>query len=140
MRRRPPRPTRTDTLFPYTTLFRSHHHEIGKRRAHQEQHRRGDQKRQKSALFLLVEPRRDEQPDLVGDDREGEHEGGKQRHLHLYEKRLVKFGIDQPALPRPESIRNGFTRNPKISSAKTRQTAKIGRASWRERGCQHGKV
>src|SRR3546814_4213830 len=26
MRRRPPRSTRTDTLFPYTTLFRSHHH------------------------------------------------------------------------------------------------------------------
>src|SRR3546814_8231260 len=25
MRRRPPRSTRTDTLFPYTTLFRSHH-------------------------------------------------------------------------------------------------------------------
>src|SRR3546814_12237433 len=24
MRRRPPRSTRTDTLFPYTTLFRSH--------------------------------------------------------------------------------------------------------------------
>src|SRR3546814_7735036 len=24
MIRRPPRPTRTDTLFPYTTLFRSH--------------------------------------------------------------------------------------------------------------------
>src|SRR3546814_14184605 len=24
MTRRPPRPTRTDTLFPYTTLFRSH--------------------------------------------------------------------------------------------------------------------
>src|SRR3546814_16237178 len=24
MRRRPPVPTRTDTLFPYTTLFRSH--------------------------------------------------------------------------------------------------------------------
>src|SRR3546814_6342221 len=60
MIRRPPRSTRTDTLFPYTTLFRS---------------------------------------------REGEHEGGKQRHLHLDEKRLVKFGIDQPALPRPESIR-----------------------------------
>src|SRR3546814_3031390 len=27
MRRRPPRSTRTDTLFPYTTLFRSAHHE-----------------------------------------------------------------------------------------------------------------
>src|SRR3546814_4210750 len=28
MRRRPPRSTRTDTLFPYTTLFRSHDHQI----------------------------------------------------------------------------------------------------------------
>src|SRR3546814_12113322 len=27
MIRRPPRSTRTDTLFPYTTLFRSRHHE-----------------------------------------------------------------------------------------------------------------
>src|SRR3546814_5513650 len=27
MIRRPPRSTRTDTLFPYTTLFRSHHRE-----------------------------------------------------------------------------------------------------------------
>src|SRR3546814_1555730 len=29
MIRRPPRSTRTDTLFPYTTLFRSHLHGIG---------------------------------------------------------------------------------------------------------------
>src|SRR3546814_19378799 len=29
MIRRPPRSTRTDTLFPYTTLFRSHHLELG---------------------------------------------------------------------------------------------------------------
>src|SRR3546814_8020169 len=28
MIRRPPRSTRTDTLFPYTTLFRSGHHEL----------------------------------------------------------------------------------------------------------------
>src|SRR3546814_8457527 len=28
MIRRPPRSTRTDTLFPYTTRFRSHHHEL----------------------------------------------------------------------------------------------------------------
>src|SRR3546814_1466045 len=28
MIRRPPRSTRTDTLFPYTTLFRSHVHEM----------------------------------------------------------------------------------------------------------------
>src|SRR3546814_9541109 len=29
MIRRPPRSTRTDTLFPYTTLFRSGHHQYG---------------------------------------------------------------------------------------------------------------
>src|SRR3546814_18169696 len=29
MIRRPPRPTRTDTLFPYTTLFRSHSVDLG---------------------------------------------------------------------------------------------------------------
>src|SRR3546814_13027380 len=28
MIRRPPRSTRTDTLFPYTTLFRSHSHDV----------------------------------------------------------------------------------------------------------------
>src|SRR6056297_3903866 len=32
MIRRPPRSTRTDTLFPYTTLFRSGHHPRGHRR------------------------------------------------------------------------------------------------------------
>src|SRR3546814_978156 len=31
MRRRPPRSTRTDTLFPYTTLFRSRQHLVGHR-------------------------------------------------------------------------------------------------------------
>src|SRR3546814_5260010 len=30
MIRRPPRSTRTDTLFPYTTLFRSHRHHQGR--------------------------------------------------------------------------------------------------------------
>src|SRR3546814_14348024 len=33
MRRRPPRSTRTDTLFPYTTLFRSHADQRAQRRA-----------------------------------------------------------------------------------------------------------
>src|SRR3546814_1853245 len=32
MIRRPPRSTRTDTLFPYTTLFRSNHHDINRLR------------------------------------------------------------------------------------------------------------
>src|SRR3546814_10212662 len=34
MIRRPPRSTRTDTLFPYTTLFRSHARNISHRRQH----------------------------------------------------------------------------------------------------------
>src|SRR3546814_2433927 len=33
MIRRPPRSTRTDTLFPYTTLFRSVHQPLGARKA-----------------------------------------------------------------------------------------------------------
>src|SRR3546814_3352540 len=37
MIRRPPRSTRTDTLFPYTTLFRSAH--VGRRKHTREQHR-----------------------------------------------------------------------------------------------------
>src|SRR3546814_18154046 len=55
MIRRPPRSTRTDTLFPYTTLFRSHqkgdpHHydggsrsprQVGQARNLRQQHRRG---------------------------------------------------------------------------------------------------
>src|SRR3546814_3584429 len=32
MIRRPPRSTRTDTLFPYTTLFRSRDHALGRKR------------------------------------------------------------------------------------------------------------
>src|SRR3546814_8997281 len=44
MIRRPPRSTRTDTLFPYTTLFRSHRHRGaggGYRALHEIMHRRG---------------------------------------------------------------------------------------------------
>src|SRR3546814_2433852 len=42
MIRRPPRSTRTDTLFPYTTLFRSHHrHVIVEGIGHHQEHGRG---------------------------------------------------------------------------------------------------
>src|SRR3546814_8271277 len=34
MPRRPPRSTRTDTLFPYTTLFRSHRHQDAAQHPH----------------------------------------------------------------------------------------------------------
>src|SRR3546814_19532291 len=42
--RRPPRSTRTDTLFPYTTLFRSKQHvdaHLGHQREHRRHRRRG---------------------------------------------------------------------------------------------------
>src|SRR3546814_9973339 len=39
MRRRPPRATRTDTLFPYTTLFRSTARQAGARRWQHHLHR-----------------------------------------------------------------------------------------------------
>src|SRR3546814_19477715 len=35
---RPPRSTRTDTLFPYTTLFRSHHGRYGQEEADAHRH------------------------------------------------------------------------------------------------------
>src|SRR3546814_6806585 len=44
MIRRPPRSTRTDTLFPYTTLFRSHPHvqvHAGKQRQRRQHQRQG---------------------------------------------------------------------------------------------------
>src|SRR3546814_13898159 len=41
MIRRPPRSTRTDTLFPYTTLFRSRHPPAGQQHRHEEDQRQG---------------------------------------------------------------------------------------------------
>src|SRR3546814_2103899 len=52
MIRRPPRSTRTDTLFPYTTLFRSRH---GPRAPGERGHHRGGRSRGGAG----VEPRRD---------------------------------------------------------------------------------
>src|SRR3546814_10839196 len=40
MRRRPPRSTRTDTLFPYTTLFRSHAKRLHRGHGEEEHHHR----------------------------------------------------------------------------------------------------
>src|SRR3546814_18555856 len=61
MIRRPPRSTRTDTLFPYTTLFRS------LAAAEQELHAR--------LLQLHAHDQREERADDAGDDREDQIEG-----------------------------------------------------------------
>src|SRR3546814_10249791 len=68
MIRRPPRSTRTDTLFPYTTLFRSdvehHHHE------QEQHHHRADvdhDQRQREELRFEQQPQ-------AGGTEEGEHQ------------------------------------------------------------------
>src|SRR3546814_2397495 len=62
MIRRPPRSTRTDTLFPYTTLFRSHGHPSR------------PLARQLSSDWLLPrEPTSDIDPRTIGRQRSEEH-------------------------------------------------------------------
>src|SRR3546814_4906105 len=61
MLRRPPRSTRTDTLFPYTTLFRSFKPQRLYRLA-----------RSKAYLFAGVEIRWKCAPELIGDDTPAE--------------------------------------------------------------------
>src|SRR3546814_19934767 len=107
MIRRPPRSTRTDTLFPYTTLFRSFGHrlddrlrnEVGDKLLEREIARRDDprriacRQREREARAWLEQVNHDE-PDRERHDR----------------------GPDKPA---------------------HRLRAEIGRASCRERGCQY---
>src|SRR3546814_8810088 len=84
MIRRPPRSTRTDTLFPYTTLFRSHH-------------LRGGTQRREKRIFGVGRPARDdhavhperrrreyvEQPDIDV----GKHHAGLERDRRPYDQR-----------------------------------------------------
>src|SRR3546814_2687947 len=65
MIRRPPRSTRTDTLFPYTTLFRSPHAQQGRLQPPAEQRR--------DLRHGRPRPRHSRQPDRLGDLRSEEH-------------------------------------------------------------------
>src|SRR3546814_6251228 len=96
MQRRPPRSTRTDTLFPYTTLFRSHRKELDQCRgrfAMRDRARAGDANRQRHRLANRRKPpqrllvRRnaaaadqvDELSPCRFDPGRGRHIGGKHR-------------------------------------------------------------
>src|SRR3546814_6706504 len=69
MIRRPPRSTRTDTLFPYTTLFRSDRPEHDRR-----QHAGDDQALVQRAHDILAFAKANEEgADHRGDDRSEEH-------------------------------------------------------------------
>src|SRR3546814_4510340 len=75
MIRRPPRSTRTDTLFPYTTLFRSLHVRARLAQRHQlpEAQRPGCQRVRGALLGPLVLPAQRAGPVPGGDPRSEEH-------------------------------------------------------------------
>src|SRR3546814_2408566 len=97
--RRPPRSTRTDTLFPYTTLFRSRHrqsvlhHRLGRRAARDRDRRRpaaeGDQGRRRLRqgpeeiprchALRSAELRRGHRPRPAGDGYRRVRAGARQR-------------------------------------------------------------
>src|SRR3546814_3265310 len=82
MIRRPPRSTRTDTLFPYTTLFRSEELIV-------EQSREADIGRVEQIVVLEREPQRHRQrhdhPDQKQDDRWRHHQAGQRSEEHTSE-------------------------------------------------------
>src|SRR3546814_10523999 len=65
MRRRPPRSTRTDTLFPYTTLFRSH--DVGGREEMHAQHVARPARRRRNPVDVEVAGVRREDRARLGD-------------------------------------------------------------------------
>src|SRR3546814_15932671 len=102
MIRRPPRSTRTDTLFPYTTLFRS---EGPERERHIEHHRRatGDPQRDRQHR----EPEQFARPRMLGPveqrgqypPRDAQHEGDEAEPLQRDDPRR----LHQPRTLRPAS-------------------------------------
>ena len=63
-----------------------HHHErerdvVIERRAAEEAERREQHERDREPLLVRVQPGRDEHPDLIHDERRGEHDAGDQRDL-----------------------------------------------------------
>src|SRR3546814_15102003 len=107
MIRRPPRSTRTDTLFPYTTLFRSHH-ALGLGGDHDGE-----------ARAIAFQPLRHIDR---GDERAWAAEwiAALLTHEHVAVTPEIK-----------ESIWSA------LNSLATAQVEEIGRASWRERVCQY---
>src|SRR3546814_16730858 len=112
MKRRPPRSTRTDTLFPYTTLFRSEHAEVLLRQrvlrnaVEMLQGRLGPPAQREHAVHMAARPVEDT-PQLVPVDDLLER--------HLLDRRT---GDDQPVellladlLPRPVEVDHVLARS-----------------------------
>src|SRR3546814_14877247 len=128
MIRRPPRSTRTDTLFPYTTLFRSgcRHDRRGAQRvdiAPATAHERPD-------FPMRAEPR------LLAVRADRNH-AARRRDLARLARRIivdiVAFGGDHAALV----VRSEFGRRDMLRQDRMLPD-ELGRASCRERVCQYG--
>src|SRR3546814_10663342 len=161
MIRRPPRSTRTDTLFPYTTLFRSHHCRVtgGVRR----QHDRGDPRARGRWAGGTVQDasgthRRDIRPlrprtRRNGYDHDGsEHAGRRIVMFGLKDKvagiigGVIAFGLIGLFVALPTTPGTLATRTAELATVKAaraadqsewRRATEIGRASCRERRCPH---
>src|SRR3546814_3334466 len=87
MIRRPPRSTRTDTLFPYTTLFRSHRH-TGRNLAKVEEVRRlasGLEREFAELQHFMLQGQLQEFGLIIGQGH-GTRERGKQEFADRYDK------------------------------------------------------
>src|SRR3546814_18914537 len=117
MIRRPPRSTRTDTLFPYTTLFRSRGDQPGRRHGDAPERPRGDLRA------------------LAGGEEGREALCGEARVFLGSQERIDSRRKERPPCPvKPTTTAATFrTARPPCTS----RTAEIGRASCRERVCQY---
>src|SRR3546814_11526238 len=109
MIRRPPRSTRTDTLFPYTTLFRSFGLQIEQR------------------AYSTAEEARDQVAELVALGC------GAIVGTGFISELADRAGVAAILMYSPESIRRAFESAIDLA----RLLSKIGRASCRERVCQY---
>src|SRR3546814_19567224 len=117
MKRRPPRSTRTDTLFPYTTRFRSRRGETERRPSQgRPEHRRLTSGMSDSAtaaegdaaeagadigsIYYRVEPPSPGGHIFLFQETE-HHEGGNPRTIRFSEVTDVPRGIVEPTTPKP---------------------------------------
>src|SRR3546814_19326495 len=120
MIRRPPRSTRTDTLFPYTTLFRSF------------------EERQR---LLAIEPQLDRIEAQHPVDREMLADRAQEGDVF---ERVEPLGIVEhhrirwPVAEGQEPFEDALDRGDIGLAAVLREQLEIGRASCRERVCQYG--
>src|SRR3546814_21020452 len=128
MIRRPPRSTRTDTLFPYTPLFRSPIRWPGDGRVVRDVAGRGDGDGHAPAQ---------RSPGEAGAEIGEQMIGGQAGERRLVERTERSLGFESPAarVRRARAVDEAKGVDAVIGAVG--ETVEIGRASCRERGCQY---